>query len=231
MIIAGIFALVTLLGVWVLPKFLEIFSELGANLPPTTRALIWMHDFMSAYWPMILLGTLAIGFGTGIALRAPRVRTRVDGIILRAPVLGSLVLMIETSRFAHNLGLLISTGVPMLRALDRVEHVMQNRIVRRTIGRTRERVAQGETLSDALGKSDLFGSLVMRMISVGESSGHLEEALERVANFYDREIPEIVARVLALFNTGVLLVLGATLVTVALSIFGPLYQMMGDLNG
>ena len=70
----------------------------------------------------------------------------------------------------------------------------------------------------------------MRMISVGESSGHLEESLERIADFYDREIPVVVSRAIAVFNTASLLLLGATLVTIALSVFAPLYQMMGDLN-
>ena len=231
MIVFGICALGILLGVWVLPKFLEIFSELGASLPASTRALIWINDFVAAHWLLLIATAICLALGFGVALRHPNVRGHLDAIALRVPVLGNLILMIETSRFAHNLGLLISTGVPMLRSLDRVEQVIQNRVVQATVNRARERVSQGATLSQALGNSELFPSLVMRMISVGESSGHLEEALERVANFYDREIPVIVSRALAVFNTGVLLMLGATLVTVALSIFGPLYQMMGDLNG
>ena len=108
---------------------------------------------------------------------------------------------------------------------------MQNRVLRGTVRRTRERVEQGSTLTDALGHSEVVPALVMRMIAVGESAGRLDESLQRVSDYYDREIPVVVSRALALFNTATLILLGATLVTIALSIFGPLYQMMGELNG
>lgn len=231
MVIVGIVGLVTLLTVWVLPRFLDIFSELGAALPPTTRAMIWMHDFLVAWWLHVIVVAVAGFVGASLALRKEEVLVRVHAVLLKLPVLGSLILMTETSRFAHNLGLLLGTGIPLLRSLRMVEDVVQNRVVRETVRRTRERVEQGSTLTNALGHSDTMPSLVMRMISVGESSGRIEESLERVSAYYDREIPVLVSRALAFFNTATMILLGATLVTVALSIFGPLYQMMGELNG
>ena len=230
LVLAGISALIALLAGWVLPRFLSIFSELGAALPPTTRAMLAMHGFVSAWWPVLVGGAVAAWIGCVLALRRETVRRRVDRLILRLPVLGSLALMIEMSRFAHNLGLLLSCGMPMLRSLEMVEGVVQNRVVRETIERAREQVMHGATLTGALGRSDLVPSLVMRMLAVGESSGVLDESLDRVAVYYDREVPAIVDRSVALFNTGALLLLGATLVTIALSIFAPLYQMMGSLN-
>lgn len=231
MVIFGIFGLFALITLWVLPSFLEIFAELDAELPATTRGMIWMHDFLLAYWPHLIAGAVGAFFGVKLALRHPRIRMAWDVATLEIPVLGSLVLMIELSRFSHNLSLLLATGIPMLRALEMIEGVVQNRRVREVITRSRERIEQGATLTAALGRSDLMPSLVMRMVSVGEVSGRLEESLERVSGYYDREIPEVVNRSLAVFNTGTLLTLGATLVIIALSIFGPLYQMMGDLNG
>ena len=94
----------------------------------------------------------------------------------------------------------------------------------------RDRVVHGSTLTDALGRSDLMPSLVMRMLAVGESSGVLDESLDRVAVYYDREVPAVVSKAVAMFNTAALLMLGGTLVTIALSIFGPMYQMMGSLS-
>jgi type IV pilus assembly protein PilC len=230
LVVVGIVGLLGLMIGWVLPRFLEIFEELGTELPVTTRALIWIHGVLADHWLALIIAAVVILVCSVALIRMNVVRTRIDAFVLRLPVIGSLVMMIETSRFAHNLSLMISTGVPMLRSLQMVEAVIQNQIIADTVRRTRERIEQGSTLTDALGQSDLMPSLVMRMISVGESSGHLEESLERIADFYDREIPVVVSRAIAVFNTASLLLLGATLVTIALSVFAPLYQMMGDLN-
>jgi len=230
-VVVGILGLIVLLTTWVLPRFLQIFAELGAELPPTTRALLFLHDVVALHWPVLIAVAAGACVAGWAALRRESVRRQLDAWTLRLPLLGKLALMIDMSRFAHNLGLLLACAIPMLRALEMVERVVQNRLVRETIAQARDRVVHGATLTDALGHSDLMPSLVMRMLSVGESSGRLDESLERVSDYYDREVPVIVTRSIALFNTGALLLLGATLVTIALSIFAPLYQMMGTLSG
>ena len=150
--------------------------------------------------------------------------------MLRLPLLGNLSMMIEMSRFSHNLGILLSSGIPMMHSLEMVSGVVQNRAIRESVLRARELVEQGGTLTDSLARADLLPSLVLRMIGVGESSGALEESLERVAEYYDREVPAIVSRAITLFNTATLLLLGIVLVVIVLSIFAPLYSMMGDLD-
>lgn len=230
LVLVGIIGLGGILGAWVLPRFLQIFSELGAKLPPTTRALVWLHAFFSTHWMLVGVALLAAAGAWVLAWRHPTSRAGIDAALLRVPLLGSLLLMIEMSRFSHNLGILVSGGMPILRALAMVEDVVQNRTVRAALARGRERVEQGATLTDGMGQSDLLPPLVMRMMKVGEVSGRLEESLSRVAAFYDREVPVIVGRALAFFNAFVLVALGAVLVVIALSIFAPLYQAMGDLS-
>jgi type IV pilus assembly protein PilC len=230
LVIAGIIGLGVLLTSFVLPAFLDIFAELGATLPPTTRALLWSHEFIAQFWPYLLfsaLGALAAG---GAALRHTRVRLRFDRFVLRIPTFGNLTMMIEMSRFSHNLSILLASNIPMMRALEMVASIVQNRAVRQSIVRSRELVEQGGTLTDSLARSDLLPSLVLRMISVGESSGTLDDSLERVAEYYDREVPVIVSRTIMIFNTATLLLLGVVLVVVILSIFAPLYSVMGELN-
>lgn len=230
MVMLGIVALGAVLGTWVLPAFLNIFEELGASLPPTTRALVAIHAFFSNWWLALLIGGVATGAGCAALLRVESVRLRVDRWVLRMPLFGQLATMIDMSRFSHNLSILLGSGMPILRSLAMVEQVVGNRAIRSVLIDGREQVEQGATLTDGLGRNDLLPPLVMRMLSVGEVSGRLEQSLGRVAAYYDREVPAVVERALAVFNSAVLVLLGGTLVLVALSIFAPLYQAMGEIS-
>lgn len=229
-VMCAVIGLCVLLTAWVLPRFMQIFVELGVSLPPTTRALLWMQQFLNSWGLHLLALCTAIAIGGFIAIRTRRGKRVVDRLVFATPVLGSLVLMVEMSRFSHNLGLLYASGVAVLKALEMIEGIAQNSVVVETLAQARERVERGDLLTDALGRSGLLPPLVMRMISVGEASGRLDESLERASAYYDREVPAIISRVVALFNTGILIFLGALLITIALSIFTPFYQMMGNLS-
>ncbi len=230
LVMTAVLGLCVLLTTWVLPRFLDIFIELGVSLPPTTRALLWTHLFLAS-WGWHLLGLCALAaIGAFLAKRTEGGRRAIDRLALRTPLVGRLILMIEMSRFSHNLGLLYGSGVAIVKALEMIEEVVQNRVVARMLAQARERVEKGDTLTSSLGRSALLPPLVTRMVSVGEASGRLDESLERVSAYYDREVPAIISRAVALFNTGVLLLLGGVLVVIALSIFVPFYQMLGNLS-
>jgi type IV pilus assembly protein PilC len=230
LVMSAVIGLCILLTTWVLPRFLQIFVELGVTLPPTTRAMLWTHQFL-AQWGWHLLGLVAASaVGVYLMLRSERGHHFFDRLTLKIPLLGKLVLMIEMSRFSHNLGLLYASGVAIVKALEMIEDIVQNRVVGQTLARARERIEQGDSLTDALARGALLPALVKRMISVGEASGRLDESLERVSAYYDREVPALISRAVALFNTGVLLFLGGVLVMIALSIFVPFYQMLGELS-
>ena len=230
LVLTGIVALCILLVGWVLPRFLEIFVELGVALPLPTRILLVTQQFLHAYWPHLLL-VLCIGaVGAWLFGRSDSGRLRVHQGLLRLPVVGGLISMIEMSRFSHNLGVLYGAGLPVLQALEMVEDAIQNRVIRGQIRSRRERVEAGETLATSFTSSEHIPVLVARMIAVGEVSGRIEESLERVASYYDREIPRLIQTMVGVFNTGTMLLLGAAITTIALSIFVPLYSMMGNLN-
>jgi type IV pilus assembly protein PilC len=230
LVMTAVIGLCILLTTWVLPRFLQIFVELGVSLPPTTRALLWTHQFLAS-WGWHLLGLCAVvAVGGFMAMRTERGHRAFDRLVLRTPLLGSLILMVEMSRFSHNLGLLYGSGIAILKALEMIEEIAQNRVVGEMLTRARLRVEEGESLTESFGRSTLLPPLVTRMVSVGEASGRLDESLERVSSYYDREVPAIISRVVALFNTGVLLFLGGALVVIALSIFVPFYQMLGNLS-
>jgi type II secretory pathway component PulF len=230
-VVLGVVGLLVIVMGYVLPAFLEIFLDLGVALPLSTRALIALQGFLSQWWAALLGGSAALAIAAFAAGRTAQGRRQLHAAILRAPLFGRLVLMVEASRFAHNLGVLYAAGLPIMASLEMVRGIVQNQRVAEVVEDVGERVARGEGLADALGRHELMPAIVLRMVSIGEASGKLDEALERAATYYDREVPEIIARALALFNTGALFFLGGTIVVVVLSIFVPLYSMLGSLNG
>lgn len=230
-VVSGLVALVLLILLFVLPRFLVIFVELGVALPLPTRALLSLHGFIDAWGVSLLVATGLLGIAGWGYVRTGSGRRRFDALLLRVPVLGPTARMIEMSRLSHNLGLLYASGIPITRCLDLVATIVQNRALRLVVTRARELIARGETLTAALGRGGEIPPMVMRMVSLGERSGRLDESLDHVARYYDREIPAAIDRALALVNTGVVVVLGATLGLVALAVFVPMYEMMGSLNG
>ncbi len=230
-VVTGLVGLVLLILLVVLPKFLAIFVELRVTLPLPTRALLALHGFVSAWGLHLLAVSAALAILGFLWVRTEAGRRVADSVLLHVPVLGKTVLMVEMSRLCHNLGLLYASGVPITRCLELVEKIVQNRVLREIVTEARDLIARGETLTGALGRGQVMPSMVMRMVSLGERSGRLDESLDHVARYYDREIPYGIDRALALINTGVVIALGATLGTVALAIFVPMYEMMGNLNG
>lgn len=229
-VMVGVVGLVVLVTSFVLPNFLDLFVELQVELPLVTRGMLWLDRFVSAWWPWLAVGTVVPVVGFVLLLRKPAVRYRLHGVLLSLPMIGGLLTMIEMSRFAHNLGLLYGSGIPIVRGLEMVAGIVQNLVVREVVAKSVDGVRRGASLTQALGESGLMPTLVMRMISLGEQAGNLEQSLDHVASYYDREVPGIIDRSLAVFNALLIVGLGVMLASIALGIFVPLYQMMGSLD-
>jgi type II secretory pathway component PulF len=229
-VLVGMIGLVVLITTFVLPNFLDLFVELHVELPLVTRGMIWLHHFLTTWWFGLLVGAGALGLAFTLLLRNAAARFQLHRLLLELPLFGKLLTMIEMSRFAHNLSLLYGSGIPIVRGLEMVTEIVQNLVVREAVGKSVESVRTGATLTAALGESGLMPTLVMRMISLGERVGTLERSLDHVASYYDREVPGIVDRALAIFNAVLIASLGMMLTAIALGIFVPLYQMMGNLD-
>ncbi|MCG8588407.1 MAG: type II secretion system F family protein [Proteobacteria bacterium] len=229
-VVAGVFGLILVVSTYVLPNFLGIFSELGIELPATTRALVATHQFVLAHGVALMATALAVLVVGVVFLRTEAGRLSFDQACLRLPVLGTLVEMIEASRFSHNLGLLYAAGLTIPHSLEMLEGILQNRVLRGAVASARDGIDRGESLADAIGSSNLMPAIVNRMVAIGEESGRLDQALERVSSFYDREVPALIDRALLLFNTGTVLFLGIVLLLIVLAVFVPLYSMLGNLD-
>ena len=155
----------------------------------------------------------------------------VDAIKLRIPVIGGLVEKICLSRFAHHLGVLLHTGVDITQSLSITERVVGNATIAQAVKEAREKVIQGGSLWRSLQETGAFPPMLIRMVFVGESTGTVDRTMEKVTEFYDREIPATVKRLFAILEPLIIVVLAAVVLLVALSIFVPLYSSLGRVGG
>ena len=226
----GLVGLCSLLALFVLPRFVGIFLELHVQIPLALRLILWIQSAVFAHWPWLL----AVGGSAGAALvtwqRSEHGRRARDRAALALPLARTLVVSLDMSRLCHNLGLLYAAGLPILDALAITAGIVQNRTIREVVESARDKVMRGSSLVDALRAPGVVPAMVLRMLGVGEATGDIDAALERAARFYEREVPVVIDRSIAWFNTGVIVALGATLLTIILSFFAPLYEAMGNLN-
>jgi len=216
---------VGVLVTFVVPRFAALFRGLGQDLPWTTRALLSVSGFMAHYWWVLLL-SLAV-FAAAFCRTTLRGKGRLawDAFKLDLPLVGDLIVKMETSRFARTLSALLSNGVPMLSALEVVGEAAGNKRMASDILTARDDVQKGASLSEALAKRTRFSAVTLNLIRIGETSGATPEMLEKAASVYDREV-ERAARALTVLLEPVLIILMAGCVAfVVMSILLPVFNL------
>jgi general secretion pathway protein F len=217
--------LVGFLMIAVVPKVTSIFDNLGQALPWYTRLLILISDAVAGYWWLMLL-TAGVGtFAFRRWKRTPAGRLKWDQFTLRAPIFGRLNLLVSTARFSRTLSTLLSSGVPLLKAMEIGRNVLGNArlegVVTEAIGSIRE----GESIAEPLRRSRAFPPMVTHMIAVGEKSGQLEQMLENVSRAYEADVETRVAALTSLLEPLMIVLLGGMVGFIALAILMPLIQM------
>ncbi len=217
--------LVGVLMVAVVPKVTSIFENLGQELPWYTTLLIFVSDALAGYWWLILMVLGAAFYAFHRWTNTPEGRLKFDTFLLRIPLFGRLNLLVAVARFSRTLSTLLSSGVPLLVAMDIVKNVLGNRllegVVRDAIGSIRE----GESIAEPLRRSGQFPPMVTHMITVGEKSGSLEEMLENVSKAYEADVETKVATLTSLLEPLVIVVMGGMVGFIAMAILMPLVQM------
>ena len=222
--------LIVLLFTFVFPRFLSIFKGAVVDLPLPTRVVIAISEFFRDYG-LHLLAALVLGIvGLKLYRRSEAGRLRVDGWKLKIPLIGEVIRSIEMSQFSHFTASLFRAGVEMTQTLAVVEKVIGNRVIAAVVRQAREELIAGGGLSVALRKSGEFPPMVIRMISAGESSGNLDDTLENVSKYYDREVPAIVKKTFAILEPAMTMLLAFVVLGAALSFFLALYKMVGSLG-
>ena len=205
--VAGLGAVVFLLA-FVIPRFVDIFQDLGESLPLVTQILLSVSTGFQAYWWLIGLGVLVAVLVIRVWLSTEGGRTQWDRIALRLPVIGDVILKSETARFARVLGTLLKSGVPVLTALGVVRELSANTVVARAIERVSEGVRRGAGIAVPLREAQAFPPMAVHMVRVGEETGRLEEMLVKVASDFELEVRRLVKRLMGLLEPAIILIMG-----------------------
>jgi type IV pilus assembly protein PilC len=231
--VLGIAACVIILLLWkVVPIFVTLFNGLDVTLPLPTRIVIGLSRFVgSIYGLMVLVVFVAAGFALKFWYGTPQGRMAVDTVILKLPVVGIVMRKIAVARFTRTLGTLISSGVPILEGLDITARTSGNAVVERAISQTRKAVEAGRSLVDPLKETDVFPGMVTQMIGVGEQTGAMDAMLSKIADFYEDEVDAAVKDMLTAIEPIMIVVLGVVVGGVVISMYLPLFSLIGKLAG
>lgn len=224
-VVVAIAIAVTVINLLVIPAFARVFDRFDAELPLPTRVLIASSQFMVDYWPF-LLAALVAGYVLGQRyLRTPGGRFQWDRLKLRLPVVGSILLRITLSRIARAFAMASRAGVPIIQAMTLVARAADNRFVEARIDTVRESVERGESISRSATQTGLFPPLVLQMMSIGEETGTLDEMMEEVAEFYDREVDYDLKRLADTIEPVLIVAVGVMVLILALGVFLPMWDL------
>ncbi|MCC7121086.1 MAG: type II secretion system F family protein [Gammaproteobacteria bacterium] len=212
--------------IYVVPQLLSFLSNMGQALPLQTRALIAFSRFFSQYWYLVFGLPLAAAGSAWIAVRAsPEFAQRFDAWKLRLPVLGPIARKIIVTRVCTVFSIMYTSGITVLECIRASEEVAGNRAVGRALRDAGRMIQDGGGISASFAASGLFPPLVVRMLRVGENAGALDEALDNVSYFFTRDVQESVDRLQAMLLPTMVIVLGAFMLWIVVSVFGPLYDL------
>lgn len=220
---------VAILTTFVLPKFINLFFNLGIPLPLPTRILITLSDLARRYLFLGAVGAAAFSVIMLWLLRSGRRLAWVDKVFLKLPVFGQLVQKIIIARFTRTLGILLKSGIPVIRALEVVKNTAGNILVVRTVEKVIEDVRQGQAIARSLGENGVFTPMVVQVVSVGEETGSLDKMLEKVAVFYEREVDASVGRLAAMIEPVLIIGMGVVVGFIVIAILLPYFQMLGGI--
>jgi type IV pilus assembly protein PilC len=214
----------------VIPTFATLFEGLGASLPLPTRVTIALSNFIGAWW-WLILGS--IGTAIFLAFRYHKTykgRRVLDGIMLKLPVLGMVMKKIAVARFCRTLGTLVSSGVPILEGLEITARTSGNAVLEDAIMATRASVEEGKTISEPLKAASIFPPMVVQMVAVGEQTGALETMLSKIADFYEDEVDEATANLLALLEPVMICFLGLVIGGIVISMYMPMFDLISKIG-
>jgi len=223
-----VFFLVT----YILPTFVTLFEGMSLKLPLPTQILIGVTK--GARNPMVLIPCALIfgagGFGLSQYVKTSAGKKQYDLLKLNIPIFGLLNKKVAISRFCRTLGTLLSSGVPIMQALEIVGRASGNEIISMTVGKVRESIREGESIASPLGASGMFPPMVTQMVAVGEETGNLDAMLSKIADFYDTEVDYMLSSLTSMLEPIMIVGMGGIVGFIVISVFLPLYQLIGNLG-
>jgi len=216
---------------WVVPIFANLFVGLGVDLPLPTRIVIGLSAFVGHFWWFFIAGGVGAFFGVKQIRKDPRGRYYFDAMLLKLPAIGILLRKIAVARFTRTLGTLITSGVPILEGLAITARTSGNAVLEEALMKVRKAIEEGRTIVDPLRECGVFPNMVVQMIGVGEATGAMDAMLQKIADFYEDEVDAATKDMLAMLEPIIIGLLGISVGGIVISLYMPLFAMIGKLAG
>jgi type IV pilus assembly protein PilC len=217
--------------IFIIPTFARMFTDFGGQLPTPTRIVMGLSDFLRGYWWVIIASITGFVIALQRYYKTESGRLNIDRLLLKIPVLGTVIRKGAVARFTRTLGTLISSGVPILSGLEITARTAGNRVVENAVIATRESISQGNTIAEPLRASGVFPPMVTQMIAVGEQTGALDEMLEKIATFYDSEVDTAVDALTAIIEPVMIVVMGTVVGGMLVAMYLPMFKLVAVVSG
>lgn len=222
---------VAVILIFVIPVFEQMFSDFGGTLPVPTQIVVATSNFVKGNVIFIIIGLGVLSFAFKRFYATDRGHALVDDLMLKLPVVGPLLQKVAVARFTRTMGTMISSGVPILEALDIVAKTAGNMTIEKALYSVRSAITQGRTMAEPLGESKVFPSMVVQMVAVGEQTGALDAMLGKIADFYDDEVDAAVEGLTSMIEPFMMVFLGVTIGGLVVAMYLPIFKMAGLVGG
>jgi type IV pilus assembly protein PilC len=230
-VVAIAIIVIAVILIFVIPVFQEMFASFGSALPLPTQIVVNMSDFMKSNFIWIFLAIVAMIFAYKQYRNSKGGRKTTDTLFLKLPIFGDLLKKTAVARFTRTLGTMLSSGVPILDSLEIVAKTAGNIVIEEIIYDVRSSIAEGQTIAEPLSENDVFPGMVTQMISVGEATGALDTMLNKVADFYDKEVDTAVDALTSMLEPLLMLFLGGAIGGLVVAMYLPIFSMAGAVGG
>jgi type IV pilus assembly protein PilC len=217
--------------VFVIPTFAKMFADFGGEMPAPTRFVIGLSNFCKKYIIVMIVAAFGIRYAIAKYYTTPKGRKAIDGMLLKAPIVGPLIRKVAVAKFTRTLGTMISSGVPIMDGLEIVAKTAGNKIVEEAIYKVRQAISEGKTMAEPLAASGVFPPMVVQMISVGEATGAMDTMLNKVADFYDDEVDDAVGALTSMMEPLLMVFLGTAVGGLVIAMYLPIFKMAGTVGG
>jgi type IV pilus assembly protein PilC len=233
-VIAIAVLVVAAIMIFVIPQFQAIFMGLlgpGEKLPLPTRIVVAFSDFIAGWGGLAIAGVVvAVFVSIKFYYRTPGGRYKLDGLMLKLPIIGQVLRKIGIARFSRTLSTLLASGVPILQSLEITAKTAGNTRIEEAVMKIRTGVERGESVVDPLKATDVFPNMVAQMVGIGEQTGALDSMLGKIADFYEQEVDSAIANLLTLMEPLMIGFLGVTIGSIVIAMYMPLFTLIGKLS-
>lgn len=220
------FIVVTVIMIFVIPAFKEVFTSFGADLPAPTLLVMAISEFFVEYWWLIFGGLGAGGYFFMQAWRrSPKMQQAMDRMLLKMPIFGTLIDKSCVARWTRTLSTMFAAGIPLVEALDSVGGASGNSVFKEATDRIQNEVSTGTSLNIAMSNANVFPSMVLQMCAIGEESGSIDHMLSKAADFYEQEVDEMVAGLSSLMEPIIIVFLGGIIGGIVVAMYLPIFKL------